>query len=70
MSPKRRGTARRRCMSPHGGPPAWAEDGWSILVPSHALRTFAKLHKRVSPSAPVAGIKSTSETAIARWTEA
>ncbi|CAK0837381.1 unnamed protein product, partial [Prorocentrum cordatum] len=49
---------------------ATLHDGWSILVPSHALRTFAKLHKRVSPSAPVAGIKSTSETAIARWTEA
>ncbi|CAK0794640.1 unnamed protein product, partial [Prorocentrum cordatum] len=50
--------------------PAWAEGGWGLLEPEHALPTFAKLQKRKSPPAPVVGIKSASEAAIARWTEA
>ncbi|CAK0876192.1 unnamed protein product [Prorocentrum cordatum] len=29
--------------------PAWAEDGWSLLDPSHVLPTFAQLYKRSSP---------------------
>ncbi|CAK0903846.1 unnamed protein product [Prorocentrum cordatum] len=48
--------------------PVWAEDGWSLLDPSHALPTFAKLCKRSSPPAPVAGIKAASDIAIERWT--
>ncbi|CAK0812349.1 unnamed protein product [Prorocentrum cordatum] len=48
--------------------PVWAEDGWSLLDPSHVLPTFAKLYKRSSPPAPVAGIKTASDIAIERWT--
>ncbi|CAK0855226.1 unnamed protein product [Prorocentrum cordatum] len=48
--------------------PVWAEDGWSLLDPSHALATFAKLHKRSSAPAPVAGIQTASDIAIERWT--
>ncbi|CAK0897785.1 unnamed protein product [Prorocentrum cordatum] len=48
--------------------PVRAEDGWSLLDPSHVLPTFAKLYKRSSPPAPVAGIKTASDIAIERWT--
>ncbi|CAK0842438.1 unnamed protein product [Prorocentrum cordatum] len=48
--------------------PVWAEDGWSLLDPSHVLPTFAKLYKRSSPPAPVARIKTASDIAIERWT--
>ncbi|CAK0817698.1 unnamed protein product [Prorocentrum cordatum] len=48
--------------------PVWAEDGWSLLDPSHVLPAFAKLYKRSSPPAPVAGIKTASDIAIERWT--
>ena len=46
--------------------PSWAEDGWSLLDPSHVLPTFAKLQKRSPPPAPVVGIRSASDAAIAR----
>ncbi|CAK0894411.1 unnamed protein product [Prorocentrum cordatum] len=48
--------------------PVFAEDGWGLLDPSHALPTFAKLCKRNSPPAPDAGIKTASDIAIERWT--
>ena len=50
--------------------PAWAEDGWSTLNDEQALPTFAKLYKRKSPPAPIAGIKTASSQAIKRWTSA
>ncbi|CAK0803605.1 unnamed protein product, partial [Prorocentrum cordatum] len=48
--------------------PVWAEDGWSLLDPSHVLPTSAKLYKRSSPPTPVAGIKTASDIAIEQWT--
>ncbi|CAK0788180.1 unnamed protein product [Prorocentrum cordatum] len=49
--------------------PAWAEDGWGGLGPSHALHTAAKLRKQASPPAPGADIRGGSEAAIARGAE-